>query len=348
MVEDIAIFDDLIELDRLHTLQKRLSPAERTVIGSRLAENLSDALKTLGVTPPEIRPDLGKKSSASLDLLSANGIAHLGQLLDSVQAQQLATYFDSKPCYDGHHIYRSNGIGSLRSEAEAEFTFGSYSLADILQAPYLLEIANSPEIVSVVAAYLGCMPTLFSLNVWWSFAKNSRHENVTQHLHRDTDDFKFCTLFIYLADVDETNGPHEYLRSTQSAETLATALDADMRPDETAKLNTLLHDFDRWANTYYVTDKPTEKNPYSEIINRLKVKIVGPAGTAFLIDNYGLHFGHPLRQGKRLVFWARYGLYKNATYKTQRTVPIKDSGAEQRIGHSFNQRYLNRLIIDYG
>lgn len=345
MVNNFAPFDSFIDVENLHILQKQVQPAERAIVAQKLIEQISEILGKMGINSFEKSIDLESTVKTSTQSILKDGIAELGSLLDTDQTNQLVSFFDDRLCYDSHHIYQSNGVGSRRLEAEDKFKFGSYPLEDILQAPYLFEIAHSPAIISIAEEYLGCTPTLFSLNAWWSFAKNSRQENATQHIHRDRDDFKFCTLFIYLTDVDDEHGPHEYLRSTHTVEALADATGKKTLLKNHDKLNDLVRDFDEWAVKFFALDEQVVENPYSSLIDKLRMKILGPAGTAFMADNYGLHRANPLRQGNRLVFWARYGIYKNATYISQRTVPLQMPDAEIRAGDTPGHRYLNRLIV---
>jgi hypothetical protein len=89
----------------------------------------------------------------------------------------------------------------------------SYPPTSLLNMPIILNKIVDPYILSLSQAYLGCFPTLYSLNSWWHIYKGQIYG--TQNNHRDHDDFRFLALFIYLTDVDETTGPHVFYPGTQ-------------------------------------------------------------------------------------------------------------------------------------
>lgn len=88
----------------------------------------------------------------------------------------------------------------------------AYKMNHLLSNPTILNIITRKDIVSLMQAYLGCVPTITSVSMWWS--KYTGQEFHTQKLHRDYDDFKFLAFFIYLSDVDDNNGPHVYYKNT--------------------------------------------------------------------------------------------------------------------------------------
>ena len=130
-------------------------------------------------------------------------------------------------------------------------------------------------ILDIVSNYLGCLPTCYGINCMLSIG-NSGHG--TTRRHRDLDDFKFLSLFIYLDDVDETNGAHVY---------------------ETG------------------THKGIKNQEYGSILSSIDYNpklFIGNAGDGFLEDNWGIHYGLGLHPEKsRRCLWIRYGLYDNFT-----------------------------------
>lgn len=66
--------------------------------------------------------------------------------------------------------------------------------------------------------------------------------------------------------------------------------------------------------------------------------IFGKAGTAFLTDSFGKHRGTtPSKGGKRLMFWARYGLGKNRVYRAKYS--FKDLNTWQLNKKTFQERF---------
>ena len=170
-----------------------------------------------------------------------------------------------------------------------------------MSAPYLLDLANDPKIIEIVAGYLGCTPSLYSMNAWWSFGDNASAENVTQRYHRDTDDFRFCSLFIYLTDVEEDNGDHQYFQQTHRPELIEELLSKTNFPEVEVNSGlgskTLQMDFDDIFNNFgYGRD-----DIYNALFEEQLCKVSGPAGSAFITDPFGLHRGSPSFKGRRLA-----------------------------------------------
>jgi len=90
---------------------------------------------------------------------------------------------------------------------------------DIINAPYLLQIANDPLILDIAASFLGCKPTIGYMAVWWSYPTIKRAQQA-EKFHRDVDDWRFLKLFIYLTDVNDKNGPHIYVTHSSTSNQL--------------------------------------------------------------------------------------------------------------------------------
>lgn len=124
---------------------------------------------------------------------------------------------------------------------------------------------------------------------------------MTQHMHRDYDDFKFVSLITYLTDVGPENGPHVF-----------------------------------WPGTHKMDD----------VGNIQPLTLTGIAGTSFMADTYAFHQGLPLQQGRRLAFWARYGLYKNWIYDNDKAGRVPRSLVNGRIEWDDRNRYITRLLFE--
>jgi hypothetical protein len=88
----------------------------------------------------------------------------------------------------------------------------SYRMNQIFKNKQILDLMLNPEVVSLAQKYIGCLPTITAVNLWWS--KYNGETFHTQNIHRDYDDFRFIAFFIYLSDVDDDNGPHVYYKKT--------------------------------------------------------------------------------------------------------------------------------------
>ena len=152
----------------------------------------------------------------NVETLNHNGFIELGSRLNKRQALETYSYFSQLPCYNAHLVTKSDLVPRKLDAGATNFPFGSFKMKDVIGAPYILELANAPEMLAIASEHLGCLPTLYSLNAWWSFPGHEVEEKMTQGFHRDEDDFKNCVLFLYLTDTDERSGAHEYIRGTHS------------------------------------------------------------------------------------------------------------------------------------
>jgi hypothetical protein len=104
-------------------------------------------------------------------------------------------------------------------------------------------------------------------------------------------------VFVYLNDVGEHNGPHEYIVRTHDVDQTTEYLEAkgvDYNAEELFVLP---------------SDGYGQERLYRRLFGDQILTIAGPAGTAFIEDTYGLHRGRPPQDAPRLAAWARYTLF---------------------------------------
>jgi hypothetical protein len=226
--------------------------------------------------PAVLAPQSAADIEASKNLLSF-GIAMLGELLTKSQCVELQRYFQLCSVFDP---YGNADQKFLPRSAERCFdTHIAHHVAeDILRAPHLLALANHPRIVAIAGQFLGCKPTIGYLAAWWSY-HTGKGAQQAELFHRDVDDWKFVKLFVYLMDVNESGGPHVYVR--QSA-----------RSAELAKIGRFADDEVRQA---FGDDNIVTLN--------------ASAGQGFLEDTFGIHRGQPVASGRRLIFQVVYSMF---------------------------------------
>ena len=231
--------------------------------------------------------------------LSRAGIVMLPGLTNPREADAIATYFRSKPVV---------GPGGRLMELDAlpaGTSMGSYELRTVLECPQVMRLVNDPRVLALATGYLGCKPTLSSIGVRWSLARDGGPEG-TQVYHRDPDDWRFLKIFIYLTDVNEESGPHAYVRGS------------------------------------HLTAGRIRSHPYQpeDLVARYGAEnielVVGTRGTAFLADTWGIHSGHVPRRAPRLILQAQYSLLPVFALRYD-PLPI-------RVGQEID-RYVNRLLI---
>ena len=101
------------------------------------------------------------------------------------------------------------------NEKPEDLEVGYFDNSITANCPYIFDVINDPLIIKSLSTYFGCPYKLDYITAWWSFKnKLTESKEKTQYFHRDIDNFNFIKLFLYLTDVDELSGPHQYIKFT--------------------------------------------------------------------------------------------------------------------------------------
>lgn len=249
-------------------IQRRFThPKIRPMIASFVAK----------LRPSAIYASNREDTQKHLTELQDAGLSDLGRLLSTEQCAELKEYFSGKLVTDFYRTESTQPFLPASNERHPDAHIAHHNAQDIINAPYLLELANNPRILDIAAAFLGCKPTLSYLATWWSYYTDKGAQQA-EFFHRDVDDWRFLKLFIYLTNVDDKNGPHIYVTHSSTSEKLT-------------KLRRFQDD---------------------EVISAFGqnnvLQLTGLAGEGFLEDTYGIHKGQPVKEGKRLIFQAVYSI----------------------------------------
>jgi hypothetical protein len=203
--------------------------------------------------------------------LRRHGIARLPELLPAAAISDMLAWLAPREVI---------GPGGLRGPLAAlpvGTAMAAYALESVLDCPHVLGVMNHPAVIDIAETYLGCRPTISSVGLRWSLPTPARATDV-QHFHRDTDDWRFLKLFIYLTEVDAAAGPHLYVTGSH-----ATAGRLRARPYTQAEIE------QRYG--------PAAIQP-----------VTGPAGTSFIADTYGIHAGAVPEARPRLILQVQYSV----------------------------------------
>jgi hypothetical protein len=267
--------------------------------------------------------------------LSTEGVVDLGILVDAARAAEMLAHFRPAPLYAAHVLEHADGVARNFDEVRRSAHYGCYAREHVLGCPYLIEIANDPRLLQVAEAYLGCPPTIYNLNAWWSFPQSQTPARYSQSLHRDIEELRFLTLFIYLTPVDDRNGPHRYIKHSHSKAALTHALiKAGWHQGAVASA----------INPLFVGNGYAQSAQADALLGNLAMVWKGASGSAILADTYGLHMGIPPADGERLMAWVRYGLGPNCGSFDGGAGTYADI-VRPRIAPTERARYINRLLL---
>jgi hypothetical protein len=146
--------------------------------------------------------------------------------------------------------------------------------------PQMQQLIADPVFVAIAESYLGTLPAIGGLDVWWSARYgNTAGSDAAQLFHFDFDaPPAWLKLFVYVTDVGPENGPHVYVRGSHKAG-LAPAAEFRGRGYER------------------ISDEEMEAAFGAEQL----IEIKGRRGTVFMADTRGFHKGKFPTGGDRLV-----------------------------------------------
>lgn len=148
-----------------------------------------------------------------------------------------------------------------------------------------------------------------------------------QFFHRDTDDWRFLTLFLYLTDVGPDGGPHEVIPASHSIDGMKKLLKSvpwwRSRMDvERSFVDDMGEDFSRAC-----------EQPF----RNAAVQLTGPA----------VHRGIVPTRTDRLLIWAGYGISPNTNSADLERGPLGIRLVPTNLKGTPRDRYINRLLVQF-
>jgi hypothetical protein len=223
--------------------------------------------------PSLLSPDRVEAVARDLGTL---GYAKLGRVLSPPEVASVRAGIQDKPCYDGYEPPLGRQLFPLEA-APPTCANANFRWQDIVQLPLLMRVANDPGILTAVQEFLGGTPTISDVSMWWSIVRGGPGKD-SQLFHRDVDEFRFCKLFIYLTDVGPDGGPHVYVPGSASS----------------------------WE--CLPIRRYTEEEVDAAFGPGQRVTFCEEAGSAFLVDTFGMHKGLAPTGQPRLIFVVQYSL----------------------------------------
>lgn len=158
----------------------------------------------------------------------------------------------------------------------------------------VVEMSLSDPILRIVGGYFGMLGRLTALDLWYN-VPTSGPDVVSQRWHRDPEDRTIVKTFLYLRDVDETNGPFCYIPRTHNG-----------GPYKRIHRQAV-------GRGNYPKDGDVDRR-FPPDLRRV---CTGKAGTLIFCDTTGFHRGGHATGGPRVVL--------NAVYTTNAGTPLMSS-----------------------
>jgi hypothetical protein len=323
----------------LRTMQNRFTHQLREVVADAVKESVNAMIRL----DEKLVPDAAM--ATAIERMGRHGYAVLGDLLGADHAAEIRAYFESIPFYSSRDFSQPFGVIDFPDDEAHAFPIGYYRLEDVVGAPHLLETALGVLCRGVATHYIGCTPTLYGLDVWWSFAGgNGRFRHVTD-FHRSLDDYRACHLYILLTDVEERAGTHEIIRSTHRMEACEAMLETAQVSDDETWNYTLVGKGRLDLRQMFIGNGAGKNEAYKELFAGAFDSIYGPAGTSYAVEPYALQRPITAKRGRILVFRASFGLYDNAGAGVVRPRPVPRGLIENRLPDDTRFQYIHRLLF---
>ena len=309
----------------------------------KIAKKIKDSLKKKFI---ECSQDINQTSNRLYADLTKHGIVDLGLMLSKKQVGEILSHLNKQQVYNAHVYAQSDKMG--RSLDDPVGTFASYRMADIIPAPHIIELANHPELITLAEQFLGCVPTIYSINCWWSFPAKQVQMRNTQSFHHDIDDFRFLSLFIYLTDVDEECGPHQYVPGSHTVSGLKTLLANSFGLKTSLDRATIMESgsFNTIIKLLINGQSYLTADHFQEIFGNNYNTFTGNQGSGFISTPVGFHRGLTPRKRPRLMLWVRYGLFNNNAVERDLIEPVNLSKHPLGLSVDAKTKYMNRLVFN--
>lgn len=211
------------------------------------------------------------RTANTIDELRAKGCAVIEPLLSAAQVAETREFLRDK------ELVLPGGRRGPLDALPIDVRRAAYPLETVLGARHLVDMMNRSDVLAIASGYLGCRPTISGIGLHWSLPAPQGRSDV-QRFHRDPDDWRFLKLFVYLTDVGDRSGPHEYVLGS--------------------------HGHSGRVLSVPYEDAEVEKRYGTGSV----LRVLGPAGTMFMADTWGIHKGRVAENEPRLMFQVTYSI----------------------------------------
>jgi hypothetical protein len=244
------------------------------VLGKKTFDALDNFKSDTLVLPVSENHQKELKDSGCLLIPNAVSKSKIGELF-SVSETTLGIYrrMDSGTKFESDTYFTRDNPQAIRFD---------YHPNELIKNSIIQEFICDPAILKIAQDYLGTMPILDFIAMWWHVKSDQPDKEAAQYFHFDMDRLRWIKFFFYLTDVSSDSGPHVFIPRSQKDRGLPFSL----RKKGYTRLS------DNEVEVYY------PKTLWQEF--------TGPSGSMIVEDTRGLHKGKHVHRGDRLVFQLQY------------------------------------------
>lgn len=206
--------------------------------------------------------DLEKKTKE----LNINGYLEINNIFNDIELKETIDYLSNdhllEPIYTNHEKF-------YLSKPPTDAKTGYIDTNTLVKSKHILKAANNQNLLNILKSYFGCSFKLDWVWAWWSFP--SKELAGPQLFHRDYESMNFLKVFVYLSNVDQFNGPHEYIVGSHK------------------------------VNKLYKRERFSDQLIYKNFTKDKILTINGKKGKTFIANTFGIHRGLHPKNEKRLV-----------------------------------------------
>jgi hypothetical protein len=180
---------------------------------------------------------------------------------------------DSGKGYEENIFFNRHNPKTVRFDCEPNAIFRNHTIQNLTCDPMVLSIAQE---------YLGTLPVLDFVAMWWHVKSDRPDKEAAQYFHFDMERLRWIKFFFYITEVTENSGPHIFVPNSHTD----FGLPFKLRSKGYARLT------DDEVSAVFPADNWKE--------------FVGPVGSMIVEDTRGLHKGKHVKEGDRLVFQIQY------------------------------------------
>lgn len=208
-----------------------------------------------------------------------------------------------------------------------------YTNDKLLSCESIIKLISNPSLYGLVRKYLECPPIIQYVTAWRTY-ENEQH-NPEMYFHMDHHGQKFLKLFIYMTDVFEGDGHHEFLKSSHD---WVTFKKSKLIKNNKNLANEIIKKR-RLKGSYKMDNSLVTNTCYSHI-----EKFTGKAGSVFIEDTSGLHRGTYIKNHKsRLIFQVLFTPFNSRKDQVPRLLSNKNIGTLLQ-NNPLPEDLLNRLF----